>query len=170
MEQPKKIDLNQLEIIPMEIEHLRKVLAIEKISFPAPWSLRSYTGELTRNNFAHYFVAVFEGEVVGYLGLWIVVDESHITTIAVDPEFRGNKIAQHLIEFGEEYSKIWGAEKMILEVRVTNEAAQKVYRRMGFKQIGIRENYYAETNEDAIVMLKHYNDLMDIRERVDSGN
>lgn len=170
MKQQNKLDLNQLEIIPMEIEHLGRVLEIENLSFPAPWSLRSYKGELTRNNFAHYFVAVFNGEVIGYLGLWIVVDESHITTIAVDPAFRGNRIAQHLIEFGEEYSKIWGAEKMILEVRITNLAAQKVYKRMGFEQIGIRKNYYAETMEDAIVMLKHYDDLNDIREKVDSSN
>jgi ribosomal-protein-alanine N-acetyltransferase len=160
-----KINLNELQIVPMQPEHLGRVLAIENVSFPTPWSHRSYMGELTRNNFAHYFVGVIDDIIVGYIGLWIVVDETHITTIAVAPEYRGNKIAEKFIEFGEEYSKIWGAEKMILEVRVSNEAAQKVYKRMGFEQIGIRKQYYADTLEDAIVMLKRYHDLTNIEEK-----
>ena len=157
--------VDSLEIVPMQPEHLGRVLEIENVSFPAPWSYRSYLGELTRNNFAHYFVALIAGEIVGYIGLWIVVDEAHITTVAVAPEYRGNKIAQRLIGFGEEYSKIWGAEKMILEVRVSNLAAQKVYQRMGFEQIAIRKQYYADNLEDAIVMLKHYHDLTTIEEK-----
>lgn len=165
MEPRRKLDISGLEIIPMKPEHLGRVIEIENVSFPAPWSYRSYIGELTRNNFAHYFVATFDGLVIGYLGLWIVVDEGHITTIAVAPEFRGNKIAERLIEFGEEYSKIWGAEKMILEVRISNLSAQKVYKRMGFEQIGIRKQYYSDSMEDAIVMLKHFHDLKDICEK-----
>ena len=95
------------------------------------------------------------------------MDEAHITTIAVAPEFRGNHIAERFIEFGVEYSKVWGAEKMLLEVRVSNKAAQKVYKRMGFVEIGVRKQYYSDTLEDAIVMLKRYDDLTDIKERID---
>lgn len=160
-----RIDPERLEIVPMQPEHLGRVLQIENVSFPTPWSYRSYLGELTRNNFAHYFVGMIDGSVVGYIGLWIVVDETHITTIAVAPEYRGNKIAERLIEFGVEYSKIWGAEKMILEVRVSNTPAQKVYKRMGFEQIGVRKQYYSDTLEDALVMLKRYHDLTNIEEK-----
>lgn len=161
----KCIEVDKLQILPMKQEHLGRVLEIENVSFPTPWSYRSYLGELTRNNFAHYFVGFIDGELVGYIGLWIVVDEAHITTIAVAPEYRGNHIAEKFIQYGVEYTKVWGAEKMILEVRISNLAAQKVYKRMGFRQIGVRKQYYADTLEDAIVMLKHYRDLINIEER-----
>jgi|LFRM01.1.fsa_nt_gb ribosomal-protein-alanine N-acetyltransferase len=161
------VDLDKLQIQPMQADHLSSVLEIENVSFPTPWSYRSYMGELTRNNFAHYFVGLIEDKVVGYIGIWIVLDEAHITTIAVAPEFRGNHIAERFIEFGVEYSKVWGAEKMLLEVRVSNKAAQKVYKRMGFVEIGVRKQYYSDTLEDAIVMLKRYDDLTDIKERID---
>ncbi|HHX94928.1 MAG TPA: ribosomal protein S18-alanine N-acetyltransferase [Clostridia bacterium] len=161
------VNLDKLQIQPMQADHLSSVLEIENVSFPTPWSYRSYMGELTRNNFAHYFVGLIEDKVVGYIGIWIVLDEAHITTIAVAPEFRGNHIAERFIEFGVEYSKVWGAEKMLLEVRVSNKAAQKVYKRMGFVEIGVRKQYYSDTLEDAIVMLKRYDDLTDIKERID---
>lgn len=158
-------DIEKLQIERMQPEHLESVLVIENVSFPTPWSYRSYMGELTRNHFAHYFVGLVNGRVIGYIGIWIVVDEAHITTIAVAPEFRGNRIAERFIEFGEDYSKIWGAEKMILEVRVSNFAAQKVYKRMGFEEIGVRKKYYSDTLEDALVMLKRYDDLTFINEK-----
>ncbi|MGI6555048.1 MAG: ribosomal protein S18-alanine N-acetyltransferase [Bacillota bacterium] len=161
------VNLDKLQIQPMQADHLSSVLEIENVSFPTPWSYRSYMGEITRNNFAHYFVGLIEDKVVGYIGIWIVLDEAHITTIAVAPEFRGNHIAERFIEFGVEYSKVWGAEKMLLEVRVSNKAAQKVYKRMGFVEIGVRKQYYSDTLEDAIVMLKKYDDLTDIKERAD---
>ena len=158
--------VEDLEIQPMQPEHLSSVLAIESVSFPTPWSHRAYMGELTRNNFAHYFVGLIDGQVVGYIGLWIMVDEAHITTIAVHPEYRGNKFAERFIQFAEEYSKIWGAEKMVLEVRVSNEAAQKVYKRLGFEVIGLRKQYYNDTLEDALVMLKRYAGFININEKI----
>ena len=167
MAEKKVVDINALQIQPMQPEHLGKVLEIENLSFPTPWSYRSYLGELTRNNFAHYFVGLIDGEVIAYIGIWIVIDEAHITTIAVAPEFRGNHIAERLLDFGEEYSKIWGAEKMLLEVRISNSAAQKVYKRHGFEQIAVRKQYYTDTLEDALVMLKHYRDLINIEEKAD---
>lgn len=159
-------NIEDFEIHPMQVEHLSSVLAIEAVSFPTPWTHRAYMGELTRNSFAHYFVGLIEGEVIGYIGLWIMVDEAHITTIAVSPDYRGNRLAERFIEFSEEYSKVWGAEKMILEVRVSNEAAQKVYKRMGFHAIGLRKQYYRDTLEDAIVMLKHYAGFTNINEKI----
>lgn len=157
--------VDELEILPMEPEHLNSVLAIEAVSFPTPWSHRAYMGELTRNNFAHYFVGMIDGKVVGYIGLWIMVDEAHITTIAVAPECRGKRLAEKFIQFAEEYSTVWGAEKMVLEVRVSNEAAQKVYKRVGFEAIGLRKQYYSDTLEDAIVMLKRYAGFININEK-----
>ena len=145
-----------LEIEPMQSDHLSSVLEIEQVSFPTPWSKRAYMGELTRNNFAHYFVGTWDGAVVGYIGLWIMVDEAHITTIAVAQGFRGRRLAQQLIEFAEAYSRVWGAEKMVLEVRVSNISAIRLYKRLGFRQIGVRKKYYSDTQEDAIVMLKSF--------------
>lgn len=146
-----------LEIKPMEEKHLEEVLKIEEQSFPTPWTRHSYFGELTRNKVAHYFVCMYENKVIGYVGLWIIIDEAHITTIAVHPEYRGNKVAKKLIEFAVEYSKKWGAEKLALEVRESNYSAKKLYESMGFKEIGLRENYYNDLKEDAIIMLKRFN-------------
>jgi len=159
-------DTLDLDIRPMQPEDLNSVLAIEAVSFPSPWSHRAYMGELTRNSFAHYFVGLIHGQVICYIGLWIMVDEAHITTIAVAPEYRGNRLAERLIEYAEEYSKVWGAEKMVLEVRVSNEAAQKVYKRLGFETIGLRKRYYSDNLEDAYVMLKRYAGFININEKI----
>lgn len=146
--------LESLEILPMEPRHLEEVLEIEKVSFPTPWSRSAYLSEITCNNFAHYFVCLLEGRVIGYFGMWIVIDEAHITTIAVAPEHRGKRVAEKLIRYAADYSKGWGAERLVLEVRVSNFSAQRLYRRMGFEDIGLRKGYYSDSHEDAIVMMK----------------
>jgi len=149
----KKV-LDSLIIQPMLPEHLDEVLKIEEVSFPSQWKKQTYLNELLFNNFAHYFVCMLKGSVIGYMGMWIVIDEGHITTIAVAPEYRGKRIAEKMLNFAADYAKKWGAVKLVLEVRVSNLSAQKLYRRMGFKNIGIRKEYYSDSREDAIVMLK----------------
>ncbi|CEO90460.1 putative ribosomal-protein-alanine acetyltransferase [Syntrophaceticus schinkii] len=133
---------------------LDQVLLIEQCSFPAPWATEAYLSELN-NKFARYFVLLEQERVIGYAGMWLFAGESHITTIAVHPDYRSRGYGRMLMATLIEYSKEHHADTMILEVRVSNSSAIRLYSSMGFKRIGIRKNYYIETHEDAIVMLRH---------------
>lgn len=148
-------DYKEIMIAPMKQEHLEQVLAIEARSFPTPWSRQSYLGEIRDNQFAHYFVCLREGQVLGYGGMWLIVDEAHITTIAVHPEYRGRDLGKIIL--GDLMAKAigLGADKITLEVRISNLVAQKLYQRMGFVPVGLRKGYYTDTQEDAIIMWKH---------------
>ncbi|MGB4504349.1 MAG: ribosomal protein S18-alanine N-acetyltransferase [Syntrophaceticus sp.] len=138
----------------MEKRDIEQVLLIEQCSFPAPWAVEAYLSELN-NKFARYFVLVEQERVIGYAGMWLFAGESHITTIAVHPDYRSRGYGRLLMMTLIEYSKEHGVDTMILEVRVSNSTAIKLYTSLGFKRIGIRRNYYLETHEDAIVMLRH---------------
>jgi ribosomal-protein-alanine N-acetyltransferase len=149
----------ELIIIPMEKEHLDQVLDIEQVSFPTPWSRNSYLRELSDNQFAYYYVCLQGEQVVGYMGMWIIIDEAHVTTIAVHPDFRGRQLGRYLLEELMLRAVVLGADKITLEVRPSNEPAQKLYRRVGFVPAGLRKGYYSDTKEDAIIMWKHLLDL-----------
>jgi ribosomal-protein-alanine N-acetyltransferase len=138
----------------MKKEDIDQVLLIERRSFPAPWSKQAYLSELN-NKFARYFVLLEGEQVIGYSGMWVFAGESHITTIAVHPDYRSLGYGRMLMLTLIEYSKQRGVDTMILEVRVSNSFAIKLYAGLGFKRIGVRRNYYIETREDAIVMLRH---------------
>lgn len=139
----------------MEKKDLDQVLLIEKCSFPVPWATQAYLSEL-QNKFARYFVLLDDQErVIGYTGMWLFAGESHITTIAVHPDYRSRGYGRMLMMTLIEYSKEHNVGTMVLEVRVSNICAIKLYSSLGFKRIGIRKNYYLETREDAIVMLRH---------------
>lgn len=149
----------ELLIIPMEKKHLEQVLAIERVSFPTPWSRNAYLRELSDNQFAYYYVCLHGEQVVGYMGMWIVIDEAHVTTIAVHPDFRRRQLGRRLLEELMARAVILGADKITLEVRPSNEPAKKLYRRVGFVPAGLRKGYYSDTKEDAIIMWKHLLDL-----------
>ncbi|WP_231702607.1 ribosomal protein S18-alanine N-acetyltransferase [Desulfocucumis palustris] len=142
----------QLNIGEMLPEHLDQVLEIEKMSFPVPWSRQSFEFEIMQNEFAHYIVAVYNQKVLGYAGLWVVLDEGHITNVAVHPDFRGNRLGFLLMTEIMRRASIKGADKITLEVRPSNEIALKLYRSLGFKELGLRKKYYSDNNEDAIIM------------------
>jgi ribosomal-protein-alanine N-acetyltransferase len=141
-----------IEIKKMLPKHLKEVLKIESLSFPLPWSEQSFYYEIVNNPYGYYVVATDQDKVVGYGGMWILIDECHITTIAVDPKRRGEgigrKILEHLIEKAKENDLDW----ISLEVRITNTVAQKLYKSLGFEVVGIRKGYYLPNNEDAIIM------------------
>jgi ribosomal-protein-alanine N-acetyltransferase len=147
-------DQLDMRIDKMTLADLDRVLEIEALSYKTPWSRRAFTSEVTENSYAHYFVARHEGKIVGYVGMWVILDESHITNIAVDPEFRRHRIGQRLLLAMFEKAKEYGASRMTLEVRVTNTGAQTLYRNLGFADRGLRKGYYTDTNEDAIIMWK----------------
>jgi len=142
----------------MTIEDIEDVLIIEQSSFPTPWSREAFYNELINNQFARYTVMVENENIIGYCGMWLVMDEAHITNIAVLPEFRGRRLGDALLEKVKHDAKMLGAMKMTLEVRVSNEIAQSLYFKHGFKPGGIRKNYYTDNQEDAIVMWVNLNE------------
>lgn len=142
-------------IAPMRRRHLRSVVAIEQQVFPTPWSISLYLSELTAGPSRAYFVAVARNEVVGYAGLMIAVGEGHVTTIGVDPRWQRHGIGRKLLLELAATARGRGADDLTLEVRVSNTGAQALYHEFGFAPAGIRKNYYAEVNEDALVMWAH---------------
>lgn len=136
----------------MKEEDIDQILKIEELSFATPWTRQSFENELKLNQFAVYLVLEKDGEIVGYCGMWLIVDEAHITNIAVLPEFRGQKLGEAILRMIMEVAKKRGAKSMTLEVRVSNTVAQSLYRKLGFMNGGIRKNYYTDNYEDALVM------------------
>jgi ribosomal-protein-alanine N-acetyltransferase len=136
----------------MNEEDIDDVLEIEHKSFATPWSREAFFNELTQNQFALYVVLEEENKVIGYCGAWIVVDEAHITNVALLPEYRGRKLGEALMRKLMEIASEMGAITMTLEVRVSNFTAQALYRKLGFQNGAIRKNYYTDNQEDALVM------------------
>jgi ribosomal-protein-alanine N-acetyltransferase len=142
----------EVHLVPMRRRHLRSVLRIEARVYPRPWSLSLFMSELALRSSRAYFVARVGGLVVGYSGLMLSLEDAHITTLAVDPAWHRNKIGTRmLVNLAREATRR-SARHLTLEVRVGNDPAQALYRKFGFHPAGIRKNYYAETNEDALVM------------------
>jgi ribosomal-protein-alanine N-acetyltransferase len=143
----------------MTMDDLPIVLEIDRLSFPLPWSERTYRFELEENQAAVLFVAEAPdngaSKVVGYIGLWFVVDEAHISTIAVHPNYRRHGLGEALLQHGLEYASENGAAMVTLEVRVSNQAALNLYDKYGFKVIGSRPRYYRDNNEDAYIMARN---------------
>lgn len=146
--------LAQLEIVKMSMEHIDDVMVIENLSFSIPWSRESFIQEITRNSFARYISAVIGNRAVGYAGMWKVFDEGHITNVAVHPEFRGVGIGSSLMEYLIDIAKSEGISSMTLEVRKSNLAAQRLYKKFGFVIAGFRKGYYSDNGEDALIMWK----------------
>ena len=137
----------------MRTEDLDEVTALENATFAVPWSRESFRQELERNVAARYLVAEREGKVVGYAGAWIILDESHITNIAVAEAYRGRGIGRMLTEALLQLLSNLGASYATLEVRVSNERAQNLYRSLGFVSVGKRKRYYEDNQEDAFLMV-----------------
>jgi ribosomal-protein-alanine N-acetyltransferase len=148
-------------VVPMRRRHLRSVLRIEGLVYPRPWSHSLFLSELALRGSRAYFVARVGRDIVGYAGLMLSGEDAHITTIAVDPERHRSKIGTRLILVLVREALARGAHNMTLEVRLSNHAAQDLYRRFGFGPVGVRKNYYQETNEDALVMWAHQIDTAD---------
>jgi [ribosomal protein S18]-alanine N-acetyltransferase len=136
----------------MNLEDLDQIMVVEHESFTLPWSREAFYNELTKNQFAVYVVIELEGRVVGYCGAWIVMDEAHITNVALLPEVRGKKLGEALMREMIEVAKERGVRTMTLEVRVSNAIAQSLYRKLGFQDGAIRKGYYTDNYEDALVM------------------
>ncbi len=143
-------------ISPMRVEDLDEVLAIERLSFPHPWSRQAFLYELRDNRVARLWVArpAHDGPapIIGYLCLWFIADEVHVTNFAVHPSHRHQGFGRELMSTVLELYRLEGATRAALEVRPSNHGARRLYEGFGFREIGRRKGYYFDTGEDALVM------------------
>jgi ribosomal-protein-alanine N-acetyltransferase len=144
-----------VRVLPTKLEHIDDIMVVETLSFKIPWSRKSLTDDITRNELAVYFSAAVEDKIIGYAGMWKVIDEGQITNIAVHPHYRGNGVGSELLKSLIEAAKSKSITRMTLEVRKTNTAAQGLYLKYGFNVEGCRKAYYADNGEDAIIMWKN---------------
>jgi ribosomal-protein-alanine N-acetyltransferase len=147
-----ELSLLEVRIVPMRRRHLRSVLRIESRVYPVPWSMSLFLSELALRSTRAYYAAFIGRQLVGYAGLMMTLDDGHVTTIAVDPAWHRHKVGSRLLLALAREALRRGATSLTLEVRLGNKAAQDLYRRFGFRPVGVRKNYYAETKEDALVM------------------
>lgn len=138
----------------MQVEDIDRILELEKQLFSTPWKREDFIFELTQNPFAHYKVIKQDHCIIGYIGYWIKDIYVEITNVAVSKDYQKQGIGQQLVMGCIEDCMKQQATTFTLEVRVNNEAAIALYKKMGFKVATIRKNYYTDTNEDAYLMLK----------------
>lgn len=155
-----------VQIVPMRRRHLRSVLRIETTVYPTPWSHNLFLSEIALRHAREYVVARVGGTVVGYGGAMIVGEDAHVTTLAVDPAWQRHQIGSRLLLHLARSSVARGVRNLTLEVRVSNAAAQELYRRFGLAPVGVRRNYYVETKEDALIMWAEQIDSDDYAERL----
>ena len=159
-------------IDPMQVSDLQHVMTIERTAFSSPWPVSAYRYELTQNDLSTYLVLRLRHSwrgsdghelrgpwaqrrpppILGYGGFWMIVDESHISTLAVHPDWRGQGLGEMLLVALIEASILRGAAEVTLEVRVSNVVAQNLYLKYGFVQVGRRKGYYHDNHEDALIM------------------
>ena len=144
---------NDCLIRRMTIDDVPTVAAIEAATFPTPWSEDAFRKEITDNPVARYLVAEKDGAVIGFAGAWIILDESHITNIAILTEHRGNGYGRALTAALMQYLSNLGAAYATLEVRKSNVTAQNLYKSLGYVSVGVRKRYYEDNGEDALLMV-----------------
>jgi [ribosomal protein S18]-alanine N-acetyltransferase len=135
----------------MCLEDTKRVAELDTKCFPTPWSLGAYMTEV-HNPSAYYIVVRADDSIIGYAGMWLIMDEAHITTIGVDPEFRGQKIGEHMLLNLLEEAMHRSARRATLEVRKNNFVAQNLYTKYKFRTVAVRKGYYTNNHEDALVM------------------
>jgi ribosomal-protein-alanine N-acetyltransferase len=136
----------------MTVADIDQILVIEHAAFATPWSREAFLNEMVNNPYASYIVMQESEKIIGYCGLWVVLEDAHVTNIAILPEYRGKKLGEALLSQAMELTKALGAERLSLEVRVSNHVAQSLYRKLGFQNGGLRKKYYTDNGEDALVM------------------
>ena len=136
----------------LTVEDLDAIYEIEQASFSSPWTKEAFLHELTENPYATYLGLELDGQLIGYGGFWLIIDEAHITNIAILPDYRGQKLGEALLKKMLDVIMKQGGMRVSLEVRVSNTVAQNLYRKLGFEQSAIRKGYYSDNHEDAIIM------------------
>jgi ribosomal-protein-alanine N-acetyltransferase len=157
----------RVSIEPMGLDDLPTVQAIEEASFTTPWPPHAYRSEIETNRLAQYIVARVGGEVVAYAGMWMMVDEAHITTFAVHPRWRRQRIGERLLLTLFDLARGRRAREATLEVRLSNLPARRLYEKYGFRPVGLRPRYYSDDNEDALIMTTESLDTPRMQARIE---
>ena len=145
--------MSVLQMEKMQKTHLRQVIQLEKQCFQTlAWDENCFLYEINENSFGHYFVGILEDEIVCYLGLHIIFEDCHVTTVGTHPDFRKRGFGRQILAYGLRYAKALHVENISLEVRVSNVAAKKLYASFGFQEGAVRKNYYPDNQEDAMLM------------------
>ena len=139
----------------MKKEHLDQIVEVEKECFSTPWSKQSFVEEIENNHLACYFVALDQNEVIGYIGMWSIVGEGHITNLGIKPSHRKMGIGTKLINEIINYSLINNIGSITLEVRESNDKAIELYKKFEFEVLGARKDYYTKPKEKALIMWKN---------------
>ncbi len=143
----------RMTIARMTPADIRAVMRIEALSFTTSWPPSAFASELNDNKLAHYFVGRLPGgEIVAYGGIWVILEDSHVTTIAVHPDWRGKKFGEEVLVFLLREAIERGASWITLEARESNDVAQNLYRKYGFTTVSTRRAYYSDNGENAVVM------------------
>jgi ribosomal-protein-alanine N-acetyltransferase len=142
----------------MTLEDLPEILILEKALFSSPWSEENYRFEILENPYAHYVVEDEHG-LRGYLGLWLNDDALQITTLGVASSHQGKGLGQNLVKYALEYALENKVSVMTLEVRISNTKAIHLYEKNGFKKSALRKQYYSHPDEDAILMMKNFEQM-----------
>jgi ribosomal-protein-alanine N-acetyltransferase len=156
----------KIRLAPMHGDDLDAVQRIERASFTTPWPAYAYRQEIETNRLAHYIVARAADDIVGFAGMWMMVDQAHITTFAVDPKWRRKGIGAQMVRALLQMARPLGARQANLEVRLSNLAARRLYEKFGFRPVGIRPRYYSDDGEDALIMTTDNLDSEDMRKRM----
>jgi ribosomal-protein-alanine N-acetyltransferase len=166
---------SRFTIQPMRTSDISAVTRIERASFTTVWPSDAFYNELSTNKLAHYFVGRYDDRVVAYGGIWVILEDSHVTTLAVDPEYRGRRFGEVLLLRLIDEAIERGAAWITLEVRESNVFAQRLYRKYGFTTVTMRSGYYSDDNESALIMWAgslrselYRNRLRVLRARVDA--
>jgi len=150
----------------MTVDDLDAVHSIEREAFSTPWPSHAYRQELESNRMAHYIVARWGGEIVGFAGMWLLVDEAHVTTFATRGTWRRQGIGERLLLALLDLARAHGAREATLEVRPSNTAARRLYEKYGFRNVGVRPRYYSDNHEDALIMTTEPLDGREMRVRL----
>ena len=145
--------MSEAAIRRMTLRDVDAVHAIEAATFSKPWTREDFVKEMTQNACARHLVAECGGEIVGFAGAWIVLDEAHVTNIAVRSDHRGKGIGKQLTKALVQYAANLGVNYMTLEVRRSNTVAQNLYQALGFEYVGVRKRYYEDNGEDAFLFV-----------------
>lgn len=145
-----------INIIPLEKNYIDNCVLLEKQCFSLPWTKEQFLESL-ENSFSIFLMATIKTQFAGYIGLYLIADEAQILNLAVKEQFRKKGIGEALIKKAEKNAKQKGANKLFLEVRVSNKNAINLYEKCGFSKDGIRKNFYENPSEDALLMCKDFN-------------
>lgn len=138
----------------MDLDDLDRIVELEHILFTSAWNKSDFIYELLENQFSFNYVLEENDQIIGYVGVWLMYEQSQITTIGVDPAYWRRGLGRMLMQEMIELAMKQGCEKMSLEVRISNQPAISLYQSLGFETVAIRKDYYQDNHEDAYLMVK----------------